>query len=97
MLYKVGDVVVVRSDLQRETFYYMLPEEEYYNIATSEMVALAGMELPITDIVRGQYILGTNDGFDFLWTDEMFSGLANDDMFIPEDEFWLAFEDLLCG
>ena len=97
MLYKVGDVVVVRNDLQRGIGYSMLPEEEGYNVATQEMVALAGMELPIANIVRGQYILGTNDGFDFLWTDEMFSGLANDDMFIPEDEFWSAFEDLLCG
>ncbi len=75
MRYHIGDRVIVRPDLKREfTPYAMFDDSKCYNVATQNMVHLAGQEVVIEDYMGGQYKVA---GLYEAWTDEMFAGLAN--------------------
>lgn len=78
MKYKVGDKVVVREDLRRNREYSMESDIDNSNTATDEMVKLRGKVVTITDVSEnGQYVINNQEGrFSFLWTDEMFKGVA---------------------
>ena len=72
MTYKVGDIVVVRSDLGAKDRYYNFDHSDW-NVVTQEMMELRGASVTISD-VRAQYSIAEDHGR-FGWTDEMFAGL----------------------
>ena len=78
MKYKVGDKVVVREDLRRNREYSMESDIDNSNTATDEMMKLRGKVVTVTDVSEnGQYVINNQKGrFSFLWTDEMFKGVA---------------------
>lgn len=71
--YNIGDIVVVREDLEDGEYY-----DEVY--VTEEMADLAGCAVTITDVFQdGQRIkVRETDRYDYVWKPEMFSGLAPD-------------------
>ena len=72
MLYQVGDMVIVRSDLNTDDAYYMADRYDYW-WASGEMVAAGGTVVTITDANNSRYLV---EGFDNkYWTDDMFEGL----------------------
>lgn len=77
MKYKIGDKIVVREDLRRNREYSMESDIDNSNTAIDEMVKLRGKVVTITDISgNGQYVINNQEGrFSFLWTDEMFKGV----------------------
>ena len=89
MLYKVGDRVVIRENLDgyKDERYCMLRKNVFggvkrdtneSNTITDGMYALRGKVFQITSIRDGQYVLeGANVG-SCRWTDEMFAGLEED-------------------
>lgn len=94
MKYQVGDMVVIRSDLDENRRYYMDDRSES-NTVTHKMVAIGGTVHEITDIYGGQYRIADDNG-SWLWTDEMFDGFAIE----PEDENEFndeMFEEILIG
>lgn len=73
--YKVGDKVVVRSDLVDGEFYYMY-DVDYDDEFTSEMMDFVGETVTIAGISSvGAYNI-LEDGGDWHWTDDMFAGYA---------------------
>lgn len=76
MLYKVGDRVRVRYDLNSYDSYHMVDDPNECNDAVEEMVRLAGEVVTISEQRHGQYRIA-ECGFN--WTDEMFEGLENTD------------------
>lgn len=78
MKYKVGDKVVVREDLRRNREYSMESGIDNSNTVTDEMMKLRGKVVTVTDVSEnGQYVINNQEGrFSFLWTDEMFKGVA---------------------
>lgn len=76
--YKVGDRVMVREDLHKGHFYNMENSKEN-NCIAEDMLPLRGDIVTIDRIADyGQYKIREDNGV-YNWTDEMFSGLANDD------------------
>ena len=78
MKYKIGDKVVVREDLRRNREYSMESDIDNSNTAIDEMMKLRGKVVTVTDVNKnGQYVINNQKGrFSFLWTDEMFKGVA---------------------
>ena len=76
--YKVGERVIVREDLHKGHFYNMENSKEH-NCIAEDMLPLRGDIVTIDRIADyGQYKIREDNGV-YNWTDEMFSGLANDD------------------
>lgn len=77
MKYKIGDKVVVREDLRRNREYSMESDIDNSNTVTDEMMKLRGKVVTVTDVSEnGQYVINNQEGrFSFLWTDEMFEGV----------------------
>lgn len=73
MKYKVGDRVVVRSDLRIGTTYYMEDREDYDSLV-DEMAKLMGCTVTITRAGSKYRIRECR----FNWTDEMFAGLEDE-------------------
>ena len=69
--YKVGDRVRVRSDLELGAWYGMA-------YANEEMHKLSGEVLNIVEVVEGGKYFCEKTGNHIYWTDEMFSGLADE-------------------
>lgn len=89
MLYRVGDRVVIREDLDgyKNGRYYMLRKSKFggvkrdtneSNTITDGMYALRGKVFQITSISGGQYLLEDANVGSCRWTDEMFAGLEED-------------------
>lgn len=76
MLYKVGDKVVIKTDLNTDEDYYMSDSEEYCYV-TEEMLKFTGRIATITDATPYGYHIAECDDEDssWLWTDEMFLSL----------------------
>ena len=74
MKYKVGDRVRIRRDLNKD-----LSNDKYY--VEEEMISKAGRVVTISDVYDDAYRIYE---FRFWWTDEMFEGLAEDDMTAEE-------------
>ena len=76
-LYKLGDRVVVRTDLVEDFAgeYRMLDDPYEWNTVTSEMNRFAGEVVTIRKCCR-QYEI-EEDGGRYSWTDEMFAGLES--------------------
>ena len=76
-LYKLGDRVVVRTDLVEDFAgeYRMLDDPDEWNTVTSEMNRFAGEVVTIRKCCR-QYEI-EEDGGRYSWTDEMFAGLES--------------------
>ena len=72
MLYRVGDKVVIKTDLDTDKEYYMCNNEEYCYV-TEEMLVHAGKIVTITGVdYYGYEIAECNDEHNtWLWTDEM--------------------------
>lgn len=70
-MYQVGDLVIIRPDLQRGRVYPMSGDSEQRDIATSQMVKFAGRQariIGVSDVGKKWKIdLDTHN-----WTDEMF-------------------------
>lgn len=79
--YKIGDAVLVRDDLKYGAFYDMRSgpyPKANSNIVTLDMSELRGQLVHIKDYSsNGHYIV--EETYDFRWTDDMFSGLANNE------------------
>lgn len=88
MLYKVGDSVMIRPDLNTSTRYKMIGSDGI-NGVTEDMRDMAGTITVITNIVLGQYVV---KGSAWRWTDEMFAYAIEDD-FEPDN----ALDDFLSG
>lgn len=74
MKYKVGDKVKVRSDLEKNKGY-----GGWY--ASESMVKMRGEIVTIRGVGSSAYELEEND---LMWTDEMFEGLAEDELTVEE-------------
>ena len=74
MKYKVGDKVKVRSDLEKNKGY-----GGWY--ASESMVKMRGEIVTIRGVGSSAYKLEEND---LMWTDEMFEGLAEDELTAEE-------------
>lgn len=79
MLYKAGDTVIIKPDLNLDDEYFMSDNEEYC-YATSEMIAHAGEVVTITEADYYGYRISECDSEDdnWLWTDEMLLCPAED-------------------
>ncbi|MGN0655230.1 MAG: hypothetical protein ACI4KR_00410 [Ruminiclostridium sp.] len=80
MLYKAGDKVLVKPDLNLEDEYYMSDKSEY-DYVSEEMLEYAGKVVTISEAYDfGYHIeeLADDDDDEWIWTDEMFAGLAED-------------------
>ena len=83
-LYEPGDVVKVRDDLVpyesahdiRDWIYYRMQECYSGVVANKKMSALRGEHVTITHVINSSYRISEDDGR-WVWTDEMFSGLAD--------------------
>ena len=74
--YKVGDKVVVSEDIRDDdSVYYMEHGKDEGVYATGDMVELCGRTVTITSADEDGYTIKEDDE-EFVWTDEMFSGLA---------------------
>ena len=75
--YKIGDAVLVRSDLESGEEYRMRsgPEPEGVNTFVFEMDPYIGQVVQISGYHGYQYEIQEDNG-NKLWTDEMFEGLA---------------------
>lgn len=76
MKYQSGDVVYVRSDLRQDCWYQM-EGADCPEIATSEMLAFAGLPMTIDRVRSYGYTLEGVDSFN--WTDEMFDDRVKTD------------------
>ena len=74
MMYRVGDRVVIRSDLVENQKYSMLDKSQT-DIVNSSMMEYRGKTATISWYENGKYKLRE---FDWYWTDEMFEGLESD-------------------
>ena len=83
--YKPGDRVMVINEIRESVNYYMRSGSEYplaNVICVSESTirarkALEGTVVTILEYCRNRYIIKETDR-KFLWTDDMFVGLANE-------------------
>lgn len=89
MLYKVGDSVMIRPDLNTSTRYKMIGSDGI-NGVTEDMRDMAGTITVITAISSGQYVV---NGSAWRWTDEMFVCAVNDEDIDPD----IALNDFLAG
>ena len=71
MKYKVGDKVRVRKDLVDNSEY----GEELF---TGEMMQFVGKVVTISELLDDDEYFIRETNSDYVWTDEMFDGLAND-------------------
>jgi len=79
--FKVGDKVMVRSDLNENDRYYN-ENKETWDDCVSEMIDLRGKTVTIKEVgTTGKYGI-CEEGYS--WTDDMFSGLATEQ---PRREF----------
>ena len=88
--YHVGDVVVVRQDLDLKKCYWMrsgvkedAPWRNVSDVVTEDMIELCGQTIEIEEIVD------TIDGKKYkargrYWTDDMFVGLVNESEYYCE-------------
>ena len=94
-LYEAGDVVRVRDDLVpyesvhdfSDRIYYRMQGRHSGVIANKEMSKLCGKYVTITYVVNDSYRISEDNG-NWIWTDEMFSGLYEPEevpAFEPED------------
>lgn len=75
--YQVGDVVLVRSDLNLQDTYFCETGEGWDN-AMSEMLKFRGKAVTISKVDSDGYNIEEELGFiKWNWTDEMFSGRVN--------------------
>lgn len=82
--YKPGDRVVVINEIRENEKYYMRSGSEYplvNAICVNESTirarkALEGTVVTILECCRNRYVIKETDR-KFLWTDDMFVGLAN--------------------
>lgn len=75
--YKVGDKVLVHSDLVGGERYFMEDDSENGNIVTYGMLELCGTVVTIEGLSgSGQYFI--KEGA-YKWTDGMFAGKVDDD------------------
>lgn len=87
MRYQVGDRVVVRHDLEENKRYYM-NDGNSCDVATSEMVELAGQTVTIS-AACGKYNIKECRWY---WTDDMFEGLESEQTPLEMDgEAWSSF------
>ena len=88
MRYQVGDRVVVRHDLKEGKRYYM-DDGDSCDVATSEMVELAGQTVTIRERPGGKYYI---KGCGWYWTDDMFEGLESEQAPLEMDSAaWSSF------
>lgn len=80
--YKVGDKVRVVDDLGSREFYYMEYSDEH-DVAVPEMRKHRGLIVTIKSAQSGGYRIIEDR---WRWTDEMFSGLADDSQEVEIDE-----------
>ena len=73
---KVGDKVVIRSDLKLYEKYAMKDKQDNCHIAVSEMVSFGGKEVTIASVCEEHYRI-EEDRYSFCWTDEMFEDLKS--------------------
>lgn len=74
MKYQIGDMVVIRSDLEENEIYYM-DDRSASNTVNYKMIAIGGTVHEITGTYYGQYRIADDNG-NWFWTDEMFDGFA---------------------
>ena len=75
--YKVGDKVIVGEDLIKHRDYYM-EKSDRHDVVTDAMLKFRGKTVTIIRTTTlGEYKI-SEDGAEWNWTDEMFSGLANE-------------------
>ena len=76
-MYQPGDIVIVRKDLDKYKSYKMFAgpyKDKTWGIHT-DMCLMRGQAVHISGIHEyGAYLISETD--EFVWTDEMFSGLA---------------------
>lgn len=83
MLYKPGDTVIIRSDLQLGATYYSADGNSCDNVV-DDMIELAGKTVEIkSTTTHGKYRLSGND---YNWVDGMFADLIGDDNQLEVDD-----------
>lgn len=86
--YHVGDVVIVRSDLEKSKGYCMENDAEGYAYVEEHMLKRAGTEVVISDIdeIGGHSMYHIEGGSrSIFWTDGMFEGLARPAVEVDQD------------
>lgn len=76
-MYQPGDIVIVRKDLDKYKSYKMFtgPYKDMTWGIHPDMCLMRGQAVHISGIYKyGAYLISETD--EFVWTDEMFSGLA---------------------
>lgn len=73
--YKVGDKVRVIANGERDKTYYMMDDKGERNSMVNDMLKLCGKVVTIKSVMK-QY---TIEECFYLWTDEMFEGLAEEE------------------
>lgn len=91
-MYKPGDVIVVRDDISLDERYHMVsgPRNGLDVGVTTSMKRYAGMTVTIASICDGVYRL-EEDGDAWNWTDEMFSGYAQEIEAATDEEMLALF------
>jgi len=73
--YRIGDRVIVRSDLITDDKDYFMEGSDLFNYINDDMAEYCGQIVTIKDYDSGQYLISETG---YYWTDEMFEGLVED-------------------
>lgn len=88
-LYKPGDRVVVRDDLRVYTNYAMRGSEQRMTVV-EEMLPFRGWEVTIAEVNHGFYFIEEDNHY-YYWSDDMFTGYANDTPIKSDPAAWDSF------
>ena len=92
--YQVGDKVIVRDDLSCIDYAMYDTGNPRMMIVVDEMCSFRGREVTITEITNtyeGDFYHIAEDNGDFYWSDDMFSGLADDSQLEDDPAAWDSF------
>lgn len=88
MLYKVGDVILIRKDLLEDEHYFM-EDETHSDTVCYEMMEYLGETARIVSLRRGGlgYSLDIDAGR-WCWTDDMFNRRVTTDLSLSPFQSW---------
>lgn len=92
--YQVGDKVIVRDDLDCTSYAMYDTDNPRTMVVVDEMLSFRGREVTITKIADsydGDFYYIAEDEGDFFWSDDMFSGRADDSQLEDDPAAWDSF------
>lgn len=90
-LYKPGDIVTVRNDLESYRSYAMYDDMSHYMNAVDAMLQFCGTDMTVDCVVDPGFYKMVEDNGTFYWSDGMFSGHVDDTPLEDDRSAWDSF------